>query len=250
MKKNILLVILTVVSFSTVANPGRFQINQACLDVGCFSGDNPATTTVEITHASGTFVLTSDLVFDGNLDGVPAILVSRPGNNSAVTIDLNGFEIRYVGTPTTNTNGINVVGENSIVGIRNGRIISFSDGVNSVDAVTVHIRNMVFQDNTDDGVQAPLGSIRQSTFDNNGFSIFAVTATDQFDGDRLIIEGNQFFGVDQGVFSIGSSNLCKDNMVGLIGSNSNLGSCTLTGLNLCGNSGCTPNAINNLTTKD
>lgn len=250
MKKNTLLVILTAVSFSVTANPGQFQINQACIDVGCFSGDNPATKTIEITHAAGTFVLTSDLVIDGTLDGSPAILVSRADNDSTVTVDMNGFEIRHIGVPTPGTNGINVVGENSVVRIKNGRITSFSDGISSVDGVTVHVENMVFQDNTDDGIQAPKGSIRHSTFDNNNYSIFAVTASDQFDGDRLIIEGNQFFGPDQGVFSMGASNLCKDNMIGLIGTNSNLGNCSLTGLNLCGSSACVANAANSYKSKE
>ena len=250
MKKSFILVILTVVAFSVTANPGQYQINQACIDVGCFSGDNPATSTIEITHASGTFVVTSDLVFDGTLNGVPAILVSRANNDSAITIDLNGFEIRYVGIPTANTNGINVVGEDSVVRIKNGRIVSFADGVHAVDGVTIHAENMLLQGNTDDGIQAPIGSIRNSTFDNNSYSIYAVSAEDQYNGDGLIIEGNQFFGVGQSVYSIGASNLCKDNMIGFTAANSNLGGCTLTGLNLCGSSPCVVNAINSAAHKE
>ena len=244
MKKITLFTFLAVISMSTFANPGRYQINQACIDVGCFVGDDPNTVTIEITQASGTFVLTSDLVFDSSLNSVPAILVSRVDNDSAVTIDLNGYQMRLNGAANSNTNGIDVIGEDSFVTIKNGKIVNFSDGVHAVDGVTLTIKDMVFQGNADDAVQMPLGSIRNSVFDGNNYSIFAVNNEDAFNGDRLIIESNQFFGVDQQVFSIGSSNLCKDNMVAYIGTNSNLGSCTLSGLNLCGSTPCAANAIN------
>lgn len=78
-----------LISSNIMAEPGVLQIDQACVDVGCFGGDDPGFP-VEIT-APGNYELTSDLnVPSIDLGG---ILSSVPG----VTLDLNGFSVTSVG---------------------------------------------------------------------------------------------------------------------------------------------------------
>ena len=70
------------------AADGVLEINQACVGVGCFSGDREGFP-VEIT-VPGSYRLTSDLVLlDADVTGIE---VAAP----SVSIDLGGFEITTV----------------------------------------------------------------------------------------------------------------------------------------------------------
>ncbi len=243
MKKLILLTVWVTAPFAVVAEPGQYQINQACLAVGCFGGDNPATETVEITKNSGTFILTSDLTVSDAQNGQPVISVSATTNNSAVVIDLNGYQIRHNGIADTSTHGIAITGQNSVVTIRNGKIAAFEDGIKAAAGVTVVVENMVFRINRDDAIEAGMGIIRDSVFDANEFAINSTNPTASLSGDRLYVDSNLFIDDTAGqntAFGFASSNYCKDNVIAYADAGG-FGSCTLVGDNLCDTAACTVN---------
>ena len=226
------------------ANPGQYQINSACIDSGCFTGDNPATKTIEITLSSGTFVLTSDIVFTDVDNGDPAILINNVNNASKITIDLNGYSIRHSGIANSSTYGIRITGQNSVVSIKNGNIIAFYDGVLASSGAVVHIENMRFRIQRDDAIELSTGVIKNNIFDSNGYAINAFNATNTA-SDRLYIDSNYFISDsgDQIVgFSMSTNNFCKDNMVGYPDTN-NFQSCTLVGNNMCDTGPCTASSI-------
>jgi len=225
------------------ANPGQYQINQACLDVGCFSGDNPATQTVEIGQVSGTFVLTSDLMLDNGDNGSPAILVDRVNNDSGVTIDLNGYAIRHSGIADGSTNGIEITGQNSVVTIKNGHIVAFNDGIQSEAGVSVVVENMVFRINRDDAIQVGLGIIRNNVFDANDYGVNSLNGNGSVAGDRVLLDSNLFIddaGAQDAVFGFSGTNYCKDNVIGYVDAGQ-LGLCNLSGANLCDSALCNAN---------
>lgn len=233
-------IFLSAAAFNIHANPGQYQINQACLSVGCFPGDNPATKTVEITQSSGTFVLTSSLTFTASDNGNPAIIVNHVTNHSAITIDLNGYEIRHDGVADSSTNGIVIQGQNSTVTVKNGKVAAFNDGIQVQDTATLVVENMVFRINRDDAVQSGKGIIRNSVFDANRFGVFAVDATGNESGDRLYLKDNLFLddsGEQDAFFGFANSNYCKDNVIAYEDTGE-MGACTLSGSNLCDTSAC------------
>jgi hypothetical protein len=91
--------ILSLLLFLLLATPalavdGVLEINQTCaVQTGCFAGDT-AGFPVTIT-SSGSYRLTSDLALPNN----SVIGVDLAGFAKAVTIDLNGFEIRLCDDP-------------------------------------------------------------------------------------------------------------------------------------------------------
>lgn len=243
MKKLILLTAFVSASCCVVAEPGQYQINQACVAVGCFSGDNPATSTVEITQASGTFILTSNLTVSDADNGQPVISIATPSNNSAVVLDLNGYQIRHNGIASSSTNGIEVSGQNSVVTIKNGKIAAFQDGINADAGVTLVVENMVFRINRDDAISAGMGIIRDSVFDANEFAINAINSTGALAGDRLYVDSNLFIDDTAGqdtAFGFAASNYCKDNVIAYADAGG-FGSCTLAGDNLCDTGSCSVN---------
>jgi hypothetical protein len=231
-----------VLSTQVLATPGVYEINSACLDVGCFSGDNPATRTVEITQNSGTFILTSD-IFVGLNDPV-AIVVDGVNNEQIVTIDLNGFQIRSIGIGS-DVDAIEINDNNSFVTIKNGSIRQFVDGIVATKSAVVHIENMVFRIMRDDAVVAGRGRIVNSVFDCNRWGVNALNADSTFVGDRLYLENNDFSCLvspdDQDpVFSMGATNICKDNRINYdAGNSTNFEACLLVGSNICNGSICT-----------
>lgn len=242
-KKCTLLGLLSL-SAPLMATPGVYEINSACLDVGCFSGDNPATKTVEISQTSGTFRLTSN-IFVNSGDPV-AISVEANAQEQIITIDLNGFQILTPTLPASTVNAINVLTNNSFVTIKNGSIRGFQDGVNAVRSASVNVDSMVFRLMSDDAVQAGRGRISNSTFDCNDFGVNAVSLTGTFVGDRLYLENNDFTCIvspdnQQPTFGMGSTNVCKDNRISYdAGSVTNFGQCLLAGTNVCNGSICSP----------
>ncbi len=249
MKTTVFLLIFSAITFSVSANPGQYQINQACIDVGCFSGDNPATTTIEISQSAGTFVLTSNLTMSDSDNGSPMILVSSPTNNSAIVIDLNGFQIKHNGIASSTTNGIVIEGKNSVVTVKNGKIAAFHDGINSVLGSTVLVENIVFRINRDDAIQLNRGHIKNSVFANNKYGVFVQTGPngpgDEQLGERVYIDSNLFLdpsGTQDALTSVTSTSYCKDNVLAYDDA-TGLGACTLSGDNQCDDMVC---AANNL----
>jgi hypothetical protein len=117
------------------AADGVLEINQACVENGCFPSDTPG---FPVQAQPGkSHVLTSDLV-------VPDANTSAVSLGEAATLDLNGFAISGVtscsGTPTTCTDsgtGIGVFSNGSSV-IRNGTIRKMgSHGVSGADGTQV-----------------------------------------------------------------------------------------------------------------
>jgi hypothetical protein len=245
----ILIVICNLIITIAMANPGNYQINQACLAVGCFSGDDPNTDTVEITKSSGTFVLTSDIHWQNSNNGNPAIRVSSVSNDSMITIDLNGFKIYHSQTASNITDGIEVEGANSIVTIRNGKISGFYDGIVSANGSSLVVENMVFRIMRDDAIVANSGTIRNNVFDSNNYGIFA-TGTLTGDSESILIDSNIFMGttgIHEPTASVSNTSLCSNNVIEFTSTNQ-LGTCSFTGFNLCNGSSCV--VVNKTTIKD
>lgn len=246
MKNITFLILLASISFAVSANPGRFQLNQACMDVGCFSGDDPSTTTIEINKAGGTFVLTGDIFVNStSLNGQPLISINAALGETAVVIDLNGYRIQFRGTPSSGTYGILVAGGEAVVTIKNGTIFGFEDGIRTSLDSTLLIENMVFQENTDDAVQAGVAVIKNSVFDNNRYGVNALSAGSGLLGDRIVLDGNLFIDNDEDqdiVFGMLNTNVCKDNVVAYpLAAGNDFDSCTLVGFNQCNDTACTVN---------
>jgi|GEM_PF-2370454 len=243
--KNCTLLGLLGLTATLWATPGVYEINSACLNVGCFSGDNPATTTVEITKTSGTFRLTSDILV--NSGGPGAIVVDAVSQEQIITIDLNGFQIRTPTFPASNVSAVSVVDNNSFVTIKNGSIRGFSDGINAVRSAVVNVDNMVFRLMKDDAVQAGRGRITNSFFDCNTFGVNAVSSSGSFVGDRLYLENNEFVCLtspddQQPVFGMSDTNVCKDNRIMYdAGLSTSFQNCLLVSGNICNGTLCTQN---------
>ncbi len=154
------------------AGDGAFEINQACVDVGCFPGDAPGLP-VTIT-TSGTYRLSSNLTAPDTATG--GIVVAA----NDVTIDLNGFRvvgpIACSGTPTTCTPAISgggaagidawsynptnlVVRNGSITGMGTGLLLSYDGRAEGIKAIQ----------NGDAGIRARAGAaVVNSTGTANG----------------------------------------------------------------------------------
>lgn len=137
--KTVLAFFLLAGGHAATAADGVFEINAACVPVGCFAGDDPGWP-VRIIN-SGSYVLTSNLVL-GTGDGTAIITRTAGGtypDGLDVTIDLNGFTIdgptectgdpltcTPLGTPADTESGygvlINSAGFDSTARIRNGTI--------------------------------------------------------------------------------------------------------------------------------
>ncbi len=237
--------LLLLASLNVWAKPGQYQINQACLSVGCFAGDNPATDTVEITQSAGTFILTSNLTVDSN--GAPAILVDNSLGASSVVIDLNGFRIHHSGIADTNTHGIQVLGQNSMVTIKNGQISAFQDGVQALEGAGLLVQNMTFRINRDDGISLTRGRIENSVFHANEYGVFAVTGPGGAGLEELskkvMLVANLFSDVtvdQRSTAGFSSDGYCKDNVVTIQDPNQ-FGQCTLVGENRCDGALCSVN---------
>ena len=233
--KHTLLLTGFFIAGTTLATPGQYEINQACLDVGCFSGDNPATRTVEITQRSGTFVLTSD-IFVGLNDPKAIAIDNSSGFRQAITLDLNGFQIRHESGQTVDA--ISVAGSNSFVTIKNSSITGFYNGIESTQGPTLHVENMLFRLMNDDAIEIAAGKVINNHFDCNDYGVYALNETATLEGDRVWLEGNIFScglsSADRPVFSFGANNVCKDNMITYDANTStNFGSCRLVGTNVC-----------------
>jgi len=111
------------------AGPGALEINQACVEEGCFPGDNPGFP-VEI-NSSGAYVLTSDVVTP---DATTTAISIRSEN---VTFDLGGFTIRGTNQCTglsaegcidTSLSGYGIQSSKRNIVVRNGITRGFGFG--------------------------------------------------------------------------------------------------------------------------
>ena len=127
MRSLIAAAILLLFSHSAMAVDGVKEINQLCVQFGCFAGDSPG---FPVTLASnGSYRLTSNLsITDVNTSGITATA-------DLVTVDLNGFTIsgpvNCGGIPVTSCsagsgtgNGVNLNNSGNISGgtVKNGLI--------------------------------------------------------------------------------------------------------------------------------
>ena len=155
---------------------GVIEINQACVPVGCFAGDDPGFP-VEIND-SGSYRLTSNLVVSDDSDGIFV-------ENGRPTIDFNGFELRgpvtCFATLTTddpplldsvNCSGSGGLGIGAFAGrgyrVRNGTVAGFANGMNTPTGSVVE--NMTVRENTNNGINALRETVRihKTTISTNG----------------------------------------------------------------------------------
>jgi len=217
------------------AGDGSYEINAACSEVGCFTGDNPATRTVEIDPAQlgqgGLFRLSSDLeITNGN--GIRVL------SNGRITLDLNGYQIICV---VSCTSGV-LVDSGSDVEVRNGGIRSFRDGIIQFSGDdTVIVDGVYFSNMLDDAVQFGTGVVRNCVFDSNNFGINAIN------GSGVLIERNLFrerrdTTVQDAYFSVSREDACIHNMMtygdATFNSPASLGSCNQLSDNHCNSQLC------------
>jgi hypothetical protein len=132
---------------------GVLEINQACVALGCFPGDDPGFP-VEIENA-GSYRLTSDLILDGLAS---ARIVVTAGD---VTIDLNGFT---VAGPVTCSGSPVQCTDKGFVG----------HGIDALSAPGVTVRNGVVRGNVDGvrvGQQGRVEDVRAAHNGRDGISI-------------------------------------------------------------------------------
>jgi len=120
---------------------GAVEINQDCIAVGCFAGDDPGYP-VTITHP-GSYILTSDLAPPGSIFAHTIDVTA-----ARVDIDLNGHTIEggatCTGTPVTNCSGsagncaicLSNGGNPGVFQVHNGRIHGFGVGIQALDLAT------------------------------------------------------------------------------------------------------------------
>jgi len=210
------------------ASGGAFEINQDCVAVGCFAGDDPGYP-VTITQP-GKYVLTSDLVPPGN-SGTNAITVSA----APVDIDLNGHTIdgggSCTGTPTASMcngyagdNGIfmnyNVAGNLGFFRVHNGRVRGFSgSGITFVNSSSDSaIEDVVVSENSfgigiGGSANSDAGHIRNCRVLRNGNQGVATAAGPalRFFVDNSVISGNKNEGLVVGDGSVFVGNRFDDN---------------------------------------
>lgn len=123
------------------ASDGTLEINQACVLVGCFSGDSPGFP-VTISQ-TGSYKLTSSLGTSSNPSGGIEIL-----SNAGVDLDLNGFAIGGPGTCSVTGSNVSCSGlvnnqfgilASASARIHGGRITGVYNGVVFLDPNT-HVR--------------------------------------------------------------------------------------------------------------
>jgi hypothetical protein len=189
------------------AADGRLEINQACVAVGCLSGDG-ADFPIEIT-ASGSYLLTGNLTVP---EGAHGISITA----SDVTLDLNGFVLS--GSDSGAFDGIRLNGPTTTaanVEIRNGTIRDFGgSGMNCVGGCTdLKAIGLRLLSNKGAGLIAS-GSHRASARDSvaaeNGNEGIWLT------GDKILVSGctsvdNGATGIRAGDYSLVRGNVVSEN---------------------------------------
>lgn len=171
---------LAVPLFS-IAQDGAFEINQACVEEGCFDGDDPGFP-VNIM-SSGVYKLTSSLTV-GDSHG---ILVNS--GLGPVEIDLNGYAVigpnECSGEPVTKCNEVTqergVIAPDG-VSVKNGSVSGFEIGV---DCTGCRMANLHISDNTGSGATAAVGANETGLIARN-----CIFESNFYHGVRLKGEGN------------------------------------------------------------
>lgn len=155
-----LVILLICVPFKhAMSLEGAFEINQACVETGCFPGDDPGFPVALTTP--GNYVLTSNLT------------VTEPGTGGIaipsdyVNLDLRGFAVsgpvRCSGEPVscniTDFGGIGINGSGITFGntVRNGTVRGFGWGV--ATDLSWRVTGIVSEQNTNRGFFIRQGSI-------------------------------------------------------------------------------------------
>lgn len=198
--------LLLLVAAAATAGDGVFEINQLCVDAGCFAGDTEGFP-VQITQ-SGSYRLTSNLTVENQ--NTDAIQLASPD----VDLDLNGFSVLGVVNcsgdgptcaPASGSGGIS--GFNlSNVRIRDGTVRGFTVGIGSGSARSIVIENVRVISNGGDGIQLSGSGIIRNVLvkDNggNGIQIFPdVTANYALTVMDSVIVNNAASGVIGGLCS-------------------------------------------------
>lgn len=174
--RGLTLIAALLVAGSVPAQDGALEINQACIEDGCFAGDQ-AGFPVWITKG-GLYRLTSDLVVSDDRGGIYV----RPGVENRVTIDLNGFSITgpnsCSGKPVTScsgpnsSDGVNLY-SGPVVRVQDGHIAGFEVGVRCNGAC--ELENLTLAHNARYGASQAYGNndhamvVRNSSFISNGY---------------------------------------------------------------------------------
>lgn len=171
------LVLIAALMFAGLvyAQDGALEINQACVEDGCYAEDAGTGFPVYI-QSPGLYRLTSNLVAPDGLHAISAF-----GTEGQVVIDLNGFSIigptSCEGQPVTSCPeatsyaGVSGSGDATII-IRNGHISGFKHGVRCEGACV--LEELTVSNNSSYGATQALGSnqeglvVRSSTFESNG----------------------------------------------------------------------------------
>jgi hypothetical protein len=247
----IVLAVFLLFPLSCFAVDGVLEINQSCIDTGCFDGDAAG---LPITLANtGSYRLTSNINISGynNAENLTAIEVS--GNN--VSIDLNGFAIigptTCTGQPVSSCSptgiglGINITGAGGRgLSVSNGHIRGMG-GHGIYCALECRISNVTAVNNGDSGIvagqQAIITGCSASRNRLNGFNLTGLVF-------NSVAEGNGELGMHCAACSVYNSSFLFNGTHGIsftsnstFGGNrmnfNNLGSITGTALatapNLC-----------------
>lgn len=172
------LIAALIIAGSLPAQDGALEINQACVEDGCFDGHTGGFP-VWINN-DGLYRLTSDLVVPDTVDK-DAISVNN-GPKNRVTIDLNGFSITgpnsCSGKPVTGCTGSNShsgidASGSATVRVQDGHVVGFEIGVRC-ESGPCELENLTVAHNSSHGaIQTFAGNphrmvIRNSNFTSNG----------------------------------------------------------------------------------
>ena len=205
----IFLILLSLLSAQALAQDGVFEINQLCVDTGCFTGDSPGFP-VEIT-TSGNYRLTSDITVNSAL--TTAIEVSEVNN---LTLDLNGFGMSGITecsggivtcTDTGSGDGISLSKSSKVV-IKNGSIVGFGDhGIVGNVFNEFMIKNLIMTDNGSHAIDVLSGAtlINNEIYTNGGNGFNASTNL-----SSSVIIGNSFINNGGTAINMGS---CGNNII-------------------------------------
>ena len=189
MRQLFLLSFLIVISYvpTAYAVDGVIEINQACVEFGCFSSDGPG---FPITIENiGSYRLTSNIV-NSNVN-INTIEINVTG----VTLDLNGFRLAGFNLCGSSTNGGVVTCSNSGSGIgidinadnvavENGHVAGMGDDcISSTGFTNARISNLTIDQCGSNGIESLTGSridnvtiLNSNSFGiNAGFSATLVT---------------------------------------------------------------------------
>lgn len=239
------IMLLSLAPLVAVANPSALEINQDCVAVGCFAGDNPGFP-VEITQP-GSYILTSDLSNPGL--GVNAIAIGA----SPVDIDLNGHNIdgggRCSGSPVTACSGfagdrgiVVYTGAATVTHIHNGSVRGFGSGgiviFNADDGTLLEHLNVIensFGITIIGNSTMSTTRIRDSQVVRNlSYGITISNGSNQLLVENTSIVGNSAFGLNMGSGGVAVGNRIGSNgQVGL----QCTGTCALGQNTFVGNNG-------------